>query len=152
MLCFVKDVNIRYYEKEGLIHPERKPNGYREYSAEDIQRIRQIKTLRLLDIPIPIIKKVLSEEISLQDVMKNRLLEISEEESRPGCVFPHMKVAPWANTFWKHLICMKHLSIYISYGESAYFSFFMELGFRFLKVFPGKISYGYGEQTGVAEA
>ncbi len=81
-LTGIKDVNIRYYEKEGLIHPERKPNGYREYSAEDVQRIRQIKTLRLLDIPIPIIKKVLSEEISLQDVMKNRLLEISEEESR----------------------------------------------------------------------
>ena len=81
-LTGIKDVNIRYYEKEGLIHPERKSNGYREYSEEDVQRIRQIKTLRLLDIPVPVIKKVLSGEISLQEVMKKRLLEVSEEESR----------------------------------------------------------------------
>ena len=73
-LTGIKDVNIRYYEKEGLIHPERKPNGYREYSEEDVHRIRQIKTLRLLDIPVPVIKKVLSGEISLQEVMKKRLL------------------------------------------------------------------------------
>lgn len=81
-LTGIKDVNIRYYEKEGLIHPERKPNGYREYSEEDVHRIRQIKTLRLLDIPVPMIKKVLAGEISLQEVMKKKLQEVSEEESR----------------------------------------------------------------------
>ena len=28
--------NIRFYEAEGLFAPERKPNGYRDYSGEDL--------------------------------------------------------------------------------------------------------------------
>ena len=28
--------NIRFYEAEGLITPERRPNGYRDYSEEDL--------------------------------------------------------------------------------------------------------------------
>ena len=33
---------IRFYEKEGLITPERLDNGYREYSEEDIKIIKQM--------------------------------------------------------------------------------------------------------------
>lgn len=33
-LTGIKDVNIRYYEKEGLIHPGRQANGYREDSRK----------------------------------------------------------------------------------------------------------------------
>ena len=46
----IKGVNIRYYEKEGLIHPSRKANGYREYSEMDVERLNQIKVLRLLEV------------------------------------------------------------------------------------------------------
>ena len=36
--------NIRFYEEEGLIHPGREPgNGYRSYSAADVERLRRIK-------------------------------------------------------------------------------------------------------------
>ena len=35
--------NIRYYEKMGLIHPDRNTiNGYRKYSEEDIRRLKFI--------------------------------------------------------------------------------------------------------------
>ena len=78
----IKDVNIRYYEKEGLIHPKRKANGYREYSQEDVQMIQQIKILRLLDIPVPVIKELLNDKISLQDAISQKLSAIKDEESR----------------------------------------------------------------------
>ena len=40
--------NIRYYEAEGLISPERAENGYREYSQEDAETLLRVKLLRAL--------------------------------------------------------------------------------------------------------
>ena len=52
--------NIRFYEEEGLITPSREPgNGYRSYSQADVERLRRIKLLRKLDVP-------LAEGMSLQ--------------------------------------------------------------------------------------
>ena len=34
---------IRYYEKEGLIIPKRKENGYREYSDDNLGHLLKIK-------------------------------------------------------------------------------------------------------------
>ena len=34
--------NIRYYEAEGLISPERAENGYREYSQEDAETLLRV--------------------------------------------------------------------------------------------------------------
>ena len=46
--------NIRFYEEEGLISPRREPgNGYRSYSEADVERLRRIKLLRKLDVPLP---------------------------------------------------------------------------------------------------
>ena len=33
---------IRFYEKEGLFHPQRGANGYRDYSDEDVDRLKKI--------------------------------------------------------------------------------------------------------------
>lgn len=49
----ITKANIRYYEKEGLLEPVRnEENNYREYSAEDVECLKRIKTLRLLGISI----------------------------------------------------------------------------------------------------
>ena len=48
--------NIRYYEKEGLINISRKENGYRNYSEEDIQRLKKIIILRKLGVSVEQIK------------------------------------------------------------------------------------------------
>ena len=61
----IKDVEKRthmdratlyYYEKEGLLSPERTENGYRIYSAEDLLMIEKIKLLRSLQISIEDLK------------------------------------------------------------------------------------------------
>ena len=37
----VPRATVRFYEKEGLIRPERGGNGYRDYSEEDVEKLRQ---------------------------------------------------------------------------------------------------------------
>ena len=39
---------VYYYEKEGLIHPARQANGYRDYSQTDLTELQRIKLLRRL--------------------------------------------------------------------------------------------------------
>lgn len=63
-LTEVKEANIKFYEREGLIKPRRNENGYRDFSDEDVKIINRIKTLRMLDVPIPEIKKSLMEMFS----------------------------------------------------------------------------------------
>lgn len=63
-LTEVKEANIKFYEREGLINPRRNENGYRDFSDEDVKIINRIKTLRMLDVPIPEIKNSLMEMFS----------------------------------------------------------------------------------------
>ncbi|RSN12191.1 MerR family transcriptional regulator [Streptomyces sp. WAC 05977] len=41
----VRERLLRYYEEQGLLHPVRRPSGYREYSEQDVGRVRNIRTL-----------------------------------------------------------------------------------------------------------
>ncbi|MYV98887.1 MerR family transcriptional regulator [Streptomyces sp. SID3343] len=36
---------LRYYEEQGLLEPSRSPNGYREFTEEDIVTVRGIRIL-----------------------------------------------------------------------------------------------------------
>ncbi|MFW6690502.1 MerR family transcriptional regulator [Streptomyces sp. MAR4 CNX-425] len=36
---------LRYYEEQGLLHPVRQPNGYREYAEGDVDAVRHIRVL-----------------------------------------------------------------------------------------------------------
>ncbi|MEV4254202.1 MerR family transcriptional regulator [Spirillospora sp. NPDC049652] len=36
---------LRYYESQGLLAPERGPNGYREYAADSVLTVAQIRRL-----------------------------------------------------------------------------------------------------------
>lgn len=73
--------NIRYYEEEGLLVPERnKENNYREYSEKDVEQLNRIKVLRLLGVPIADIKELNAGSMTLEDAMKRRLDHIQEEK------------------------------------------------------------------------
>ena len=82
-LTGIPAANIRYYEKEGLLKPGRnKENNYREYSEEDVLRLKQIKVLRLLGITLDEIKELYMQEETLETVIEHRLMQIEEEETR----------------------------------------------------------------------
>ena len=61
--------NIRYYEKEGLINPDRGGNGYRDYNEQDIERLKQIIIFRKIGISVADIKSVLDGELKLSDAV-----------------------------------------------------------------------------------
>jgi len=69
-LVGVTKKNIRFYESEGLLSPQRNAgNGYREYSEEDIEQLKKIKLLRKLSLPIEEIRKIFSGECSLWETL-----------------------------------------------------------------------------------
>ena len=62
--------NIRYYERQNLLEPARDTgNAYRDYSGEDVRRLKLIKMLRMLDMPLKEIARVLDGEVSLKEAI-----------------------------------------------------------------------------------
>lgn len=61
--------NIRFYEKEGLLNVTRADNGYREYTLEDVNRLKVIKLLRKLDLSIENIRDICEQKVSLRSCM-----------------------------------------------------------------------------------
>ena len=50
---------LRYYEEQGLLRPDRLPNGYREYGAADVAAVRNIRALLAAGLPLRVIADVL---------------------------------------------------------------------------------------------
>ncbi len=73
--------SIRYYEEEGLLNPKRNNvNDYRIYSDEDIKKLKVIKFLRELGVPINDLKKLNNNTLSLEDCLNERLKVIDKEK------------------------------------------------------------------------
>ena len=83
--------NIRFYEKEKLIEPSRnESNGYRDYSENDVENIKKIAYLRTLGISIEDIRNIISEKVTLQEmlekqkeVLKNQITDLNK--AKPMC-------------------------------------------------------------------
>jgi len=71
--------NIRFYEKEGLLTPERKENGYRDYSEEDLQLLLRIKLLRRLDFSLDSIRALKEGNAALEEALNRRLAGIGAQ-------------------------------------------------------------------------
>ena len=73
--------SIRYYESVGLLSPSRDvKNDYRDYSSFDVQRLKVIKFLRDLGVPIKDLKLLNDDKISLQECLMDRIRKIEDEE------------------------------------------------------------------------
>lgn len=75
--------NIRYYEKQGLLTPHRnRTNAYREYSDQDIWRLKQIKFFRKLNMPIEEIRKLMNGDITLLEAVERQKEQLADERSQ----------------------------------------------------------------------
>lgn len=73
--------NIRFYEKEGLLSPGRESeNGYRNYDETDIGRLKQIKLLRMLNMPISDIRLLFEGALSLPDAAQRHISALDEQK------------------------------------------------------------------------
>ena len=64
---------IRFYEKEGLITPNRKENGYRDYTTQNLDDLLKIKLLRQLGMSLDRIKAVKQGSAELQSVLDEQI-------------------------------------------------------------------------------
>lgn len=78
-LVGITSKNIRFYEEQGLLTPERAENGYREYHEENIKTLKKIKLLRKLGVSVEEIKSVLSKSISLEECLENQMRHLEKE-------------------------------------------------------------------------
>jgi len=74
--------NIRFYEDQGLLNPDRNPeNGYREYSLNDVKCLLKIKLLRKIDVPIEEIRKLEKGSVSFEECMQTQRDRLESEKS-----------------------------------------------------------------------
>ena len=67
-LSGVSRQNIRFYEKQGLLHPARNAeNDYRTYTPADVDVLKRIRMLRMLDMPLDDVRAVLEGSRTLSD-------------------------------------------------------------------------------------
>ena len=79
----ITEQNIRYYERQRLLCPERnRVNAYREYSEADIRRLKLISLFRRLDMPIAEIRKLFEGEISLEEAVDLQISRLESEKDR----------------------------------------------------------------------
>ncbi|MCD8325855.1 MAG: MerR family transcriptional regulator [Lachnospiraceae bacterium] len=71
--------NIRFYEAEGLLHPARGENGYRDYSEEDLEILMRIRLFRTLQFSLAEIKELQSGSISLSLTLEKHLQDLARE-------------------------------------------------------------------------
>jgi len=92
--------NIRFYEKEGLIHTERKANNYRSYSEENIRELKKIIIFRKLGFSIDEIKRLQSGELDLPDAAEANIIRLEEEIKKlRGALAVTQSVASKKETF-----------------------------------------------------
>ena len=72
--------NIRFYEKKGLLEPEREAESrYRNYTQEDILRIKKIIVFRKMDLSVEQIDAMLKGRADAREVLKNQEQELFEK-------------------------------------------------------------------------
>lgn len=79
-LVGITSKNIRFYENQGLLTPERAENGYREYHEQNIEALKKIKLLRKLGISVEEIRAVLNHSRSLEDCLEKHLAVLEKEQ------------------------------------------------------------------------
>ncbi|WP_186565197.1 MerR family transcriptional regulator [Lawsonibacter celer] len=73
--------NIRFYEKEGLLAPDRNAeNGYRDYGEADVETLKKIKLLRKLDLPLEEIRRMQRGTLTLSDGMRRHVIQLEREQ------------------------------------------------------------------------
>ncbi|BDR56006.1 MerR family transcriptional regulator [Xylocopilactobacillus apis] len=82
---FAKKVNLtidtlRYYEKEGLIKPQRAKNGHRQFLESDLKWVEFIKRLKLTGMPIKDIKKYAELRRKGNSTIDERMLLLGNQQ------------------------------------------------------------------------
>lgn len=101
----VETHTLRFYEKEGILHPGRTANGIRLYGEEDVAQLEMAMCLKSTGMPLKEIKRyfdlvdqgdsTLEERLEIFTHHRERVLEEIEELKR------HLSKIEWKIEFLK---------------------------------------------------
>lgn len=100
-LVGITSKNIRFYESQGLLTPERADNGYREYHQDNIEVLKKIKLLRKIGISVEDIKSVLNDNVTLENCLEKQksnltnMYNLTEEIINQKCELNNLKTDEW---------------------------------------------------------
>ncbi|OMI39579.1 MerR family transcriptional regulator [Streptomyces sparsogenes] len=94
---------LRYYEQQGLLHPQRAPNGYREYDETAVGRVANIKLLLSLGLTsqdvrafLPCLDQAIADGPlcpASARLIARRLMDVEEKIAALGVVRAHLTEA-----------------------------------------------------------
>ena len=71
--------NIRFYERMGLLKPDReRDNHYRNYSETDVRQLKTIRLLRSLYVPVGEIKSVFEGALALPTCLRRHAVSLAD--------------------------------------------------------------------------
>ena len=72
--------NVRFYERKGLLTPDREEeNGYRDYTEEDVTRIKQILLYRKMGVSIETIYLLLNGKADRSEILLRQKSELQSQ-------------------------------------------------------------------------
>ncbi len=78
---------LHYYEERGLLRPQRRPNGYRDYGPGDVRRLQQILLYRQASMPLEDIRSILDQPPSVQaNALRKQLDRLREQRRQLGAL------------------------------------------------------------------
>ena len=70
---------LRFYENEGLLHPNKEDNGYRNYNQKDLETVLLIQEYRKMGISISQIKLLFSNEITIEECLQSQKILLQDK-------------------------------------------------------------------------
>ena len=123
--------NIRFYERKGLLEPERNDQSkYRNYSEQDIRRLKQIILYRKMNMPIEKIALMLDDPAVSEELVRQQLQELlNKQQEIQGSIDLCRKLAA------DHAYDGENIDFYLNYVKEEYSEFYKVSGdpvFQFL--------------------
>lgn len=75
----ISRATVRFYEKEGLVNPSRGENGYRDYSNEDVEKLRKIVILRKIGMSVEDINDVFDGVKSITEALDANIIKLQKQ-------------------------------------------------------------------------
>lgn len=78
--CNLTRKAVEYYTERGLIHPAILENGYRDFTKQDVETLKQVALYRRLGLTITEIKSILTDSANLKSITNKKALELEAEK------------------------------------------------------------------------
>ncbi|OLF17956.1 MerR family transcriptional regulator [Actinophytocola xanthii] len=78
----VSERSLRYYEEQGLLHPRRRPSGYRVFQESDVDTVRHVRVLLSAGLGTATIAEVLPCMVDTGDGLAPGCPELVAELNR----------------------------------------------------------------------